>query len=526
MSKLYSSTWRAVRGVALMGLPLLLGACGGGSGSTDQTATPVETPAQPAAVIAPVTTAGTVTSAASSATVATVPAATVAAVTTPRTSSKWGTAARPFAANSPWNSRPINPTLTDIGIPSAQYFPAVQAGAYSTGVFTAAATDGPMEVVGHVGSSGVWNPDAQQTQPSVTLPRWPSAALPATGSDGHCDIVDPIAGVIHSFWQLKNDAGVWRARQYAWTSLKGRGWGDPAHYFQGARAAAVPSSGGLIRSHEVGDGDIMFRHALAMSLTYNGLSATTTHVFPATSADTTAATTNTGSVPEGALMMLPQTYDTSTIASPKLRRVAETLKRYGAYVVDRNYGTPFVIYAEIGADFDLHEGGWNHAVGLELERIRQALRMVGSASSWVDGDGRPTSFNKNLNMLSMRGPWRLQTGAVLGVFNTLKQAVEFPALPTKVVQVNNNGTGLSKVSWAPFQAGMTYKITAKTTGGGQFRFVLNHCTDKTQNIDTGVLDDAASYQFVWPASYCYSSVYAINGVNQASTVSASLVKMP
>lgn len=499
MSTLSRSTWREVSRAVLFGVPFWVAACGGGAGSSSESTAS-----------------------------ATPPTLTAEALSTTAVSStsKWGTAARPFAANSPWNSRPVNPRLTDIGIPPSQYFPAVQAGAYSTGVFTAAATDGPAEVLGPVGAAGVWNPDAQQTQPSVTVPRWPAAALPAWGSDGHCDIVDPIAGVIHSFWQLKNDAGVWRARQYAWTSLKGRGWGDPAHYFQGARAAAVPTSGGLIRSHEVGDGDPLFRHALAMSLTFNGLSAAPTHVFPATSADTTAATTNTGSVPEGALMMLPQSFDTSTIASAKLRRVAETLKRYGAYVVDRNYGTPFVIYAEIGSDFDLHDGGWNNAVGLELERIRQALRMVASASSWLDGDGKTTVFNKNLNMLSMRGPWRLQSGSTLGVFNTLKQAVEFPALPAKVVQVNSNGTGLSKVSWAPFQAGKAYQLTARTTGGGQFRFVLTHCTDPTQTIDSGVMDNTATYQFIWPASYCYSSVYAINGLNQASTVSASLVQMP
>lgn len=525
MSMLSSSTRRVVCTAALMGVPFLLSACGGGAGSSTEAVSPATaSPTSDAAALAAVLPAST----ASAVSTATTPPATVAAVATATTVStiKWGTATRPFAANSPWNSRPLSAKLSNIGIPPSQYFPAVQAGAYSTGVFTAASTDSAVEVQGPVGAAGIWNPDAQQMQASVTIPRWPASAVPASGSDGHCDIIDPATGVIHSFWQLKNDGGVWRATQYAWSSLKGRGWGDPAHYFQGARAAAVPTSAGLIRKHEVSDGDTVFRHALAMSLTYNGLAATPGHAFPATAADHDAATTNSGAIPEGALVMLPSTFDTSTITSPRLRRVADTLKRYGAYVVDRNVGTPFVIYAEIGADFDLHDGGWNSSVAADLDRVRQGLRMVESAAAWLDGNGALTVFNKNLNLLSMRGPWRLQSGATLGVFNSWRQGVVFPAMSSKVVQVNTSGSGLSKVAWALPQPGKAYKITVKASGGGQFRFVLSNCTDKTKTIDSGVMDNAGTFQFTWPASYCYSSVYAISGLNQASTVSASLVKMP
>ncbi len=52
-----------------------------------------------------------------------------------------------------------------------------------------------------------------------------------------------------TFWQLKQQTGNGSATQYAWTRLNGSGWGDPAHYFQGARAAAVPTAAGLIRAH-------------------------------------------------------------------------------------------------------------------------------------------------------------------------------------------------------------------------------------------------------------------------------------
>jgi hypothetical protein len=440
--------------------------------------------------------------------------------------STWGTALKPFSADSPWNSRPVSPVLSSVGVPTSDYFPGVEEGAFSTGVFVASSTDSAM-VVQPLYGSGMWDPDTYENRPSITIARWPASALPASGSDGHCDIIDPVSGVIHSFWQLKNVNGVWRAAQYAWTPLKGRGWGDPAHYYQGARAVGVAALGGLIRKHEVADGDTLYRHALSMSLTFNGLSPSPTYQFPATSADADAAKVNTGQVPQGALLMLPASFDTSTIASAKLRKIAETLKTYGGYVVDRNGGTPFVIYAEIGANVNLHEGSWNGVVASDLDRIRAALRMVASTSSWLDGDGQPTTLQKSWNLLSMRGPWQLSSGATAGSFNTWSQQMEFTTAATSAVtMVNSNGTGLSQTSWAKPEAGKTYKLTSKATGGARLRLVLTNCTDATKTIDSGQLPDAASFQFVWPASYCYSSVYAISGVNQASAVSGELVKLP
>ena len=61
------------------------------------------------------------------------------------------------------------------------------------------------------------------------------------------------------------------------------------------------------------------------------------------SADGGAEKSNSGQIPEGALLMLPAGFDTRRISTPALRKIAETLKRHGGYVVDRNEGTPFVI---------------------------------------------------------------------------------------------------------------------------------------------------------------------------------------
>lgn len=253
----------------------------------------------------------------------------------------WGTVKKPFSVNSPWNSQPVNPKFAaNVTIPRSKYYPNIDSGSLSVGIFETSPTDKPMTVYPST-SSGIADNDVGGYVQSITIPRWPEKALPATGGDGHCDIYDTTANIVHSFWQLKKVNSTWRAAFYAWTKVDGTGWGDPAHYYQGARAAAVPPSGGILRIHEINDGDTMFRHVLAMSLDFTGLSPDPRYVFPATHADYGAAWLNTGKIPEGALVMLPSTFDTSKILTTKLKKVAGTLKVYGARVVDQNDGTPF-----------------------------------------------------------------------------------------------------------------------------------------------------------------------------------------
>jgi hypothetical protein len=434
----------------------------------------------------------------------------------------WGTYRKPFAATSPWNSRPVAPALGDFVIPKSTYFPGVAGGEWSTGVFLASANDSAVTVSGLPNTKGLWDPDAS-TFHDVTIPRWPADVAAATASDGHADIVDPMTGIMHSFWQLKKKDGKWVAAQYAWTKLDGRGWGDPAHYFQGSRAAGVPTAGGLIRKHEVNDGDVMYRHALALSLTYNALSPNPTYVFPATSADTNAATTNTGKIPEGALLMLPASYDTQKIVNPALRKVAETLKTYGAYVVDRNFGTPFFIYVENGSGFDLHKGGWDKSVADDLERMRAALRPVASTQGWLDGNGKPVVLQKKMNLLSMRGPWQLQSGSPLASFDTWKQAVIFAASDTQVVQVNYSSRGLHPVSWALPEEGKTYRVKAITTGGAKLRLQVRDPSGTPMYFDSGELTNGETKSFAWPNKNAIVTVYAISAVGVPSTVSGELL---
>jgi len=417
-------------------------------------------------------------------------------------------------------------------IPKSSYFPTVASGAYSTGVFLASASDSPMTVVGPGSTAtntvGVADPDSG-TNRVITLPRWPAAVLPASGTDGHADIVDPVTNIVHSFWQLKQQNGRWTASMYSWSKLGGTGWGDPSHYYQGARAVGIPASAGLIRKHEIKDGLAAYPHALAMSLTFNGLANGTSHpayVFPATAADNSASA-NTGAIPQGSLLMLPPNFDSSAIVNPDLRKIVETLKLYGAYVVDRNTGTPFVIYVENDAGFNLMPKGWDNTIADQLDKIRASLRQVTSAQSWVDGNGDMIAARnvpqQNTNILSMRGGWYRQSGTATGDYDAMTRKFSFGATTTKTVYVNANNTGLTPVKWARPQAGTYVNFTVSATGGARLRLQVK--SGNTFTHDTWDLVDGKTVRILWPENASIVLI-ASSGTSGASSVNAELVPAP
>jgi hypothetical protein len=436
------------------------------------------------------------------------------------TTPSWGSYYKPFAADSPWNSRPIKPVFGTFEIPQDSYFPSISSGAYSTGLFLAKSTDSPMTIQG-TDARGVWDPDSGTYGP-VTIPRWPADVLPASGSDGHADIYDPVGGVIHSFWILKKVDGKWVAAQHAWSPIIGSGFGYPGHHYQGARAVGVAASAGIIRKHEAKDGNSIYKHALAMSLTFSGLSPG--HIFPATSADS-GNERNYGGIPEGALLMLPPSFDTSKIANADLKKIAETLKVYGAYVVDRNTGTPFVIYVENGSDFTLMPNGWDNTIASQLDQIRASLRQVVSASSWLDGNEKSmASLNQNFNAFSMRGPWKVtSTGTAAGVYESMAQAVVFPVTEKQIIQQNTNGTGLFNVGWGQRIPNSKQRFTAHATGGAAIR--LDVWVGGGIFYSTGNIGDGISKEFTWPEGG-WITVTATSGLNKASSVGAELITIP
>jgi len=441
----------------------------------------------------------------------------------------YGTYLHPFAPNSLWNSRPVNPVFDTFVIPKSTYFPSISSGAYSTGIFLAAATDEPMTVVGPSSTdtvtAGVIDPDTGGSR-VITIPHWPASVVPASGTDGHADIVDPVTNTIHSFWKLKQINGRWTAALYSWCSLTGTGWGDPAHHYQGARAVGLPASAGLIRKDEIKDGRATYTHALALSLTYNALSNgvnTPAYVFPATSADGSLSG-NTGSIPEGALLMLPPSFDSSNITNPDLKKIVETLKSYGAYVVDRNVGTPFAMYVENDSGFSLMPKGWDNTVASQLDQIRASLRRVLSAQDWVDAKGNSVSnainLQQRMNILSMRGPWYKQSGTATATYDTATQSLLFSATTTKTVHTNANNTGLTRVKWAVPKAGTYVQFTVSASGGATLR--LQTRTDGVLTFDSKDLANGQSIRFLWPANSAVTLI-ATSGISGASSVKAVLV---
>lgn len=409
----------------------------------------------------------------------------------------FGTYEQPFSADSLWNSRPRQVAFGDFVIPTSYYQPLVGGGDYSTRIFKANASDSPMVIYPPDGKKGVWNPDAEEHMPSITIPHWPADTVGAAGSDGHADIVDTETGIIHSLWQLRKVGEKWTCEQYAWSRIDGRGWGDGAHYFQGARAAGVNTMAGLIRRHEVNDGKDQYFHALAISLDFSGLSKTQQYVYPATAGDREFYK-NFGGIPEGALLMLPPDFDETKIANPDLRKVVKTLKTFGGYVVDRNHGTPFYIYVENGVDYTLHPGGWNSKTGNDLQAIRAALRQVNYAKDWVNGYGMPIEKQKPMNMLSMRGPWKpvLTASGVVPRFNTHLQSAFFGPTDRQYTAENASGRSISNLAWMKPVPGMPYEFRVEATNGGMA--YLRGWGGGSERFNTMKLINGESSIICWP----------------------------
>ncbi len=438
---------------------------------------------------------------------------------TPPASLNYGNFLRPFAKDSPWNAIPVNPVLDTYVLPQTAYHPFFGTGPYTTGVFESKPGDPNVTVMGLSNPSGVWITDEGVFR-NITIPRWPADVVPASGTDGHADIVDTATGLVHSFWQLRKIDGNWRATQYAWTALNGRGWPDPAHNHQGARAAGVPTMAGLIRKHELDDGDVMFRHVLAMTL--DGSALRRGYVFPATAEDDNARQNYRGEIPMGSLMMLPSSFDIAALSTPSLRKLAQTLKVYGAAVVDQNHDTRFTIPVEQGAVFDLHPNGWNSDAGNDLTTIASALRRVVSVEAWVDANGKIIDYDRPLNLLSMRGPWINDSGSNSGRFDSWKQHLHFDASPVPRVSQQSPGKSQRVTAWAAWQAGKSYTFSVQAGGGAKLRLQFRQ-QDNEILWETADLGHGQKIEFEMPAQPGLPLLVATSGIGQASWVKGNLI---
>jgi hypothetical protein len=210
-----------------------------------------------------------------------------------------------------------------------------------------------------------------------------------------------------------------------------------------------------------------------------------------------------------------------------LKKIVETLKLYGAYVVDRNVGTPFVIYVENDSGFNLMPNGWDNTIASQLDQIRASLRQVLSAQDWVDPNGNSMSTaikaQQAMNVLSMRGPWYKQSGTATATYDTATQSLLFSATTTKTVHVNANNTGMTRVQWAVPKAGTDVKFTVIATGGATLRLQIR--TDGEVTFDSKNLANGRSIRFPWPSNPALTLI-ATSGTTGASSVKAELVPLP
>lgn len=411
---------------------------------------------------------------------------------------QFGTYRNLYAADSLWNSYPVNPKLDSWEIPvtwqpgSAKKIinrPSFAAGAYSTGVFEALPTDPPRTIYGAT-AKGIWEPDAGVYLPSITIPHFPADAGGASGSDGHCDIVDVAANRVYSSWQMRtDDAGRVTAAQICWTPLNGHGFGSPSHVMQGARAAGVPTSGGLIRkgSYTPGIGPQLFMHALAISLDYSGMKDG--YVYPATSSDKFNGFYNTGRIPEGARVMLPASFDLSRITSVPLQWICRTLMKFGGLVVDRNTDCSIAGYVEIGAEFKTMPNGWDNTVAAELEIIRSQVRMMTECDGYTNGNGQPRMAEVRPSLMALPKKWSVD----IGEYDTFNQRWNLDATGAKSVRAT--ATASFPVTWAKPIPGKFYKLYSESNCGA----VLQISVYSTQynTVNSAALGNGQSCFLEW-----------------------------
>lgn len=425
----------------------------------------------------------------------------------------------PFAEDSLWKSRLIAPTFDESLSLKALNFPIIHEGAFSSSIFMANADDPKIKIYG-ANNQPIQNPDSNSKELYIELPHWPNGVEGASGTDGHADIIDLENKRIYSFWKLRNNNGRWEAASFAWMPLNGTGWPDPAHYYQGVRAVSTPVTAGIIRKHEGCQSDEPIMHALALSLPRESLSYTNPYVFPATTSDFNYRL-NKGNVPEGSLLMLPNSFDSTNVDNKLLSKVIEALKVYGAYVVDRNDNTSFAIYVENGADIE-HSCKWsNSKYSKTLDDIRKNLKVVNGADGAVDAKGRHIYINKNLNLLSFRGPWYKTNQNSSWFFDTFTQKLKLQTNQPNEVFTSTSSSLLKVVNWAAPNSGDQYVLENTSCKGVDIKLIVVDSQDGKH--DYGFVSPSEKVKFYWAAKNFYTTLI-IRVANAGSTCASAVLK--
>jgi hypothetical protein len=162
----------------------------------------------------------------------------------------------------------------------------------------------------------------------------PANALPDAEDDGHLVIVDLDSGCEYDFWQMRRDGDRWVASWGNSARLDGSGILPRGASARGSGFAALA---GLVWPDELAAGRI--EHALVFSYDFPKAGGP---VAPATESD--GESTHPGAIPEGGRLRLNPDLDLDALGLTGYQRtIAETLQRYGMYLVDLGGGVQ--IYA-------------------------------------------------------------------------------------------------------------------------------------------------------------------------------------
>ncbi len=241
--------------------------------------------------------------------------------------SRYATTSHPFAAGAPFNVRLKRPATTVARRGTAEVL---------SGLASSVGAD-----VYDFGFPIYDNVDAHTPRVAVTCTEpWgtcdlashavpiPAGATPAPGSDGSLEIIDPVRGLLYSFWQAhRSSAGAWTTSWGTIESINGPGnrtiSGRPANTGSGISAVA-----GVVTLADLASGRI--DHALSFSSRLT----CSTFVAPATKSD--GHTPGPRCLPEGSRLQLDPAVNLSAIAgiTPFELMVGRALQSYGAICKD------------------------------------------------------------------------------------------------------------------------------------------------------------------------------------------------
>ncbi len=427
-----------------------------------------------------------------------------------------------FSAQSPWNLIPVAPVLGKDVVPAAKQKPWIEEAAYASKIFVAKAGDAPVTVRANQIANALEGAD-------VLIPRFPADTLPATGSDGHCEIVD--GDDLHSFFGLRKPASQWVCDKYSYSSVSGSGWGTVANP-DNSRAAGCSTAGGLLLKSERGMNVVP--HALAIGLDKNGIKAGP--VWPATLEDYAGG--YSGPFQIGALLMLPANFDAEALALEESRTIARTLKLYGGRVVDATQDT-MNIYAEIGSGWNRSyvDGKYSQVFDPDMQAIKAALRPVASVAAWKDRDGKPFTPTppRSTNLLSMRGPWKAYPGSkMFGRYDARSDLYRCEATTEALAIQQSLWThdekdkfGWQKSCWnLNPEPGATYIVRAIGEGGVTAKMQVKRSDYKATYIATNKLAPGDSVKIVWPKDTgTVTDVYIDKTAGSTATIRLELIKL-